>query len=435
MKKNILAVGRDGFLQDVGEILLNAGYVLNIAFDDHLIEEKISFIDNIIIEFDFGVKHPNAISIIQKSEKPFFVVSSDHNLAAVLQAKNWGAKDFIAQPYNKREFIARLNAVVEQKARISCIGGGTGLFTLLMGLKALPNVLLTSIVSMSDDGGSSGRLKASFGILPPGDIRRSLVALSNAPVLMNEMMQYRFDKGDELKGHSLGNLFLTALTEIKGSISEAIRSLGDVLHIQGVVLPVTTDRTTLSAEFEDGMIVKGENKIDLCEGRASDLNVKSLWHEPETEISIDAYSSIINSDIIIFGPGDLYTSIITNFLVNNIKEAISESPAKKVYICNLMTKPGETANFDADQHIEEIVKYLGRDCLDYVIASSTNYSQDAVDTYAKKDQCPVNIGDIDKIRSITQAQIIEADVGDLTHLVRHDCKRITQEINQIIRGL
>ena len=371
--------------------------------------------------------------VLKKAKKDFIIVSSRKSLSAVKEARDLGATDFIGKPYNHREFVARFNAVIQKKARITCIGGGTGLFHVLMGFKEIPGSLLTSVVSVSDDGGSSGKLKASFGILPPGDIRRSLVALSDAPEIMNQLMRYRFRGGDQFAGHNVGNLFLTALTEIKGSFSEAVRTIGDILNVQGIVLPVTDEHTTLCARFEDGTEVKGESKIDLSEGKNPDLRISAIWHEPETRSTIDAVSSILNSDIIIIGPGDLFTSVITNLLVKNIREALTETKAKKVYLCNLMTEPGETSNCTALDHVKEIVKYMCGDYLDYVIISNTKLSDKARREYAEKKQFPVRVEDMGQIHGITRAKIILADVGHTTELVRHEGAKVKSELCKILK--
>jgi len=369
---------------------------------------------------------------LKKSKKDFIVLSSRKTPAAVLEVKENGALDYIVKPYNQREFIGHFNAIMFKKTRITCIGGGTGLFHILMGLKKLPKVFLTSIVSVTDDGGSSGRLRTSFGVLPPGDVRRSLIALSNAPEVMNELVRYRFSKGEGVKGHNLGNLFLTALAEITGSTSEAVRTLGDIMFIQGVVLPVTDEDVSLNARFEDGTVIKSETKIDLADGRDPNLHIKEIWHEPEAICNMSALSAIINSDIVVIGPGDLYTSIITNLLVKNLKEAIAQTRAERIYICNLMTKPGETARFTAPDHIKEIIRYLGGDYLDSVIVSNTKLSRSAVDLYWKKQQSPVEARKADEIRSITKAKIIFADVGDQHELVRHDSDKVKEVIRRLI---
>jgi len=290
-------------------------------------------------------------------------------------------------------------------------------------------------VNMSDDGGSSGKLSQSMGILPPGDIRRSLVALSNAPELMNQIVQYRFDHSGVFQGHSFGNIFLAVLSQIKGSMPEAVRALSDILNIQGIVLPATVTLTKLVARFENGQVVEGESKIDLCEGREGDLRIEKLWHEPEATCDADAYSAIINSELVTIGPGDLFTSVITNLTVKNIREALAKTKAKKLYICNLMTKPGETSNFNAADHIREIIKYMGGDFLDYILISNTTLSKESIAEYAKKKQSPVKTGDMGSIRSLTKAQVITADIGNQKELVRHDSEKLKKEIQKIIQGI
>lgn len=363
------------------------------------------------------------------------VLSSQKHHAFI--AKCWKQKtiDYIVKPYNQRELIARINAINSKKKRIVCLGGGTGLFTLLTGIKTIPNILLTSVVIMSDDGGSSGRLRASFGILPPGDIRRSLVALSNAPEVMNQIIKYRFKRGGEFKDHSFGNLFLTVLSEIKGSMSEAVRALGDILNIQGIVLPVTNMQTKLIAKFENGLIVRGESKIDLCSGRKSDLQIKKLWIEPQTSCDLDAYASILHADLVILGPGDLYTSIIANLVISKITEALKFTKAKKVYLCNLMTKPGETKNYFAEDHVREIIKYLGDDYLDYILISIAKYSKKSLQNYAKLDQYPVLIENQTVLAKLSKAKIILADLADQQELVRHDSEKTKKEIEKIIKQI
>lgn len=370
-------------------------------------------------------------AILKKINKDFIVISNQASFKGIIQARNHGALDYIVSPYHFREFIARFNAAINRKNRICCIGGGTGLFNLLIGLKKIPDTLLTSIVSMSDDGGSSGRLRESFGVLPPGDVRRSLVALSNAPEFMYDVMQYRFKKGGSLSGHNFGNLFLTVLAEVKGSMSEAVKGLGDILNIQGIVLPVTSKSSMLCAEFEDGTVIRGESNIDLGKNRNLEIPIKKIWHEPKVKCEIEVVAAIIFSDLIIIGPGDLYTSVITNLLVNNVPEAITKANSKKVYICNLMTKPGETSYFDASDHIKEIIKYLRDDLLDFTIISDTFLSKKAKGKYAKKGQFPVEIGDLNRLRQLTKSRIIITDVGHETDLVRHDSSKLKIEIAKI----
>ena len=433
MYKKFLLIGSGNFVNEIKPALSGLAPEIEIANELAQIRSKLKKkeIDLIIMDGD-SVK--DALPIIQRSKVNFVVLSNKRNIQSVSRAKAAGASDYILKPYNTRELNLRLSAVMNDKTRVSCIGGGTGLFNLLMGLKNVSGLIPSSIVSMTDDGGSSGRLRESFGILPPGDVRRSLVALSNAPEVMNEIMTYRFDRGSCFTGHNLGNLLLTALAKIKGSMSNAVSGLGDVLNIQGIVYPISRTKSKLCAIFEDGRIVKGESNIDLCRNRPPELRIKDCWHEPESKCDISAYSSIINSDFVVIGPGDLFTSVITNLLIKDIRKAITETRAKKIYICNLMTKPGETSNFDALDHIKEILKYLKGDRLDYIVISdNSKFSRDSILRYSKKVQFPVEVGDLREIKKITKAKIVVADVAHERELVRHDGEKLKDVILEIIR--
>jgi len=365
---------------------------------------------------------------IRKIHKNVVILSARRNLGLLRAVYEAGTSDYILKPFNHRELIARVLAVLEGKKRICCLGGGTGLFTLLSALKTLPDILLISLVNMSDDGGSSGRLRSSFGILPPGDVRRSLVALSNAPEVMNELINYRFDRGGELRDHSLGNLLLTGLTGMKGSMAEAVRAMGDILNIQGIVLPITETLTEFVARFENGKVIRGESRISLCEGRNPALQVREVWHEPRATCDAGAYASILHADVVIIGPGDLFTSVITNLAIGKVNEAIALSRAKKIYICNLMTRPGETSGLDAREHVRRIIGALGKDLLDQVLVSNTRFSRAAIANYARLGQEQVVANRREEFKDITRAEIVFADVADQRELVRHDFRKLRDRL-------
>jgi uncharacterized cofD-like protein len=371
---------------------------------------------------------PGLIRKLRKTHKKVIVLSSRRDFGLIRKVFQAGTSDFIPKPFNQRELMARALAVLRGTKRICCLGGGTGLFTLLGTLKVLPDILLISLVNMSDDGGSSGRLRSSFGILPPGDVRRSLVALSNAPEVMNELIRYRFDRGGALRDHSLGNLLLTGLVGMKGSMAEAVRALGDILNIQGIVLPITQTLTEFCARFENGKVVCGESRISLCKGRNPGLQVRKVWHEPRAVCDASAYASILHADVIIIGPGDLYTSVITNLVIGKVSEAISLTRAKKIYICNLMTRPGETSGLNAGEHVSRIVQVLGKDLLDYVLISNTRFSKAAVSRYARLNQHPVLSGGKEGLRDVTKAKGIFADIADQKELVRHDFQKLRAQL-------
>ncbi len=375
---------------------------------------------------------PQILAVVQKWNGVFIVISSRRDSAAPLEALKIGASDFVAKPYNTRELLVHVNAALQKKKRVVCLGGGTGLFTVLMGLKTIPNLFLTSVVSMSDSGGSSGKLRSTFGMLPPGDVRRSLVALSNAPGLMNQIMQYRFERGGELKDHSFGNLFLTALAEITGSMSEAVRALADLLNIHGIVIPASATNSDLVALFENGVVVKGESRIDLCEGRAPEVRIEKLYHEPEAECNADVYAAILFADLVMIGPGDLYTSVIANLAIEGIAQALQKTRARKAYMVNVMTKPGETTHFSAADHIREILKYLGGDHLDYVLISNTLVSPDALVEYESKGQEVVRVDSLEELCKLTHGQVLAVDLVHEENLVRHDSEKIKKEILKIL---
>jgi uncharacterized cofD-like protein len=440
MNKKILMVGVEKNCHDILGISFGLGVEVETAF--YVEELKMKLRDNAIrtiIFHDDDYHHkasryrPHVLKVLKKSGKRIIFVSSKQSYESLMEASDFGANDFIIRPFNVREFTSRFNAVYREKIRISCIGGGTGLFTLLLSLKDLPGTQLTSIVGMTDDGGSSGRLRTSFGILPPGDIRRSLVAMSNAPELMNEVMQYRFQKGEGIAGHSFGNLFLTALSEIRGSMANAVKGLGDILNVQGIVVPVTATKTTLCAELQNGRVVQGESKIDIAEGRDPSLRIKRIWHEPEAKANADALAAILFSDFVILGPGDLYTSVITNLLVQHVAKAIGKTSAIKIYICNLMTEPGETDGYNALGHVSEIINYLDGDSLDYVLISNTKISQEMVQIYRKLHQAPVKVNRISDLEQVTRAEVVLADIGDAHELVRHDQDKLRDKIFQMIK--
>jgi uncharacterized cofD-like protein len=434
MYKRFLLIGSESFVDEIKPAL--SGLALEIEIANTLVEItrklKKREIDLSILDDD-SVK--NALPILKRSKINFVVLSSKRDVRAIGRAKAARASDYILKPYNPRELSLKLDAILNRKIRVACIGGGTGLFNLLMGIKNISDVVLESIVSVTDDGGSSGRLRESFGVLPPGDVRRSLVALSNAPEVMNELMAYRFDSGGCLVGHNLGNLLITALAKIKGSMSGAVSSLGDVLNIRGIVHPISTTKAKLCALFEGGKVIKGESNIDLCKNRSPELRLKRCWHEPKSQCDVSAYSSIVNSDFVIIGPGDLFTSVITNLLVKGISKAIATTKAKKIYICNLMTKPGETSNFDALDHIREILKYLKGGHLDYIVISDNNrLSMDAVLRYSRKGQFPVKVGSLNAIKKkAPKAKIIVADVAHERELIRHDSVKLQDVIFDIVK--
>lgn len=244
---------------------------------------------------------------------------------------------------------------LERGPKVVVIGGGHGLSNLLRGLKGFTNNI-TAVVTVGDDGGSSGRLRQELGVLPPGDIRNCITSLADEDKLVTDLFKYRFEQGDGLEGHSFGNLFLTAVCAItNGDMLEAARVASRVLNSCGQVLPSTLSSMTLVAEMEDGRVIRGESMIPEADAR-----IRNLYCEPEQpEATPEALQAIAEADMIVLGPGSLYTSIIPNLLVKGISEAILRAPARKVYVCNVMTQKGETTNFTVGDHVEALLQHAG----------------------------------------------------------------------------
>lgn len=308
-------------------------------------------------------------------------------------------------------------------AKIVAIGGGTGLSMLLRGIKKYTNNV-TAIVTVGDDGGSSGRLREEMGILPPGDIRNCIAALADDEDMITELFQYRFKNGEGLEGHSFGNLFLTALCAITGDMVRAVKESSNVLNIRGVVLPATLDDMKLAAEFEDGRIVHGESNIPEAHGK-----IKRLFTEPEHCKALpEAISAIKEADLIILGPGSLYTSVIPNLLVDGIVEAISQSKAKKIYVCNIMTQPGETDNYSVASHVNALISHSnGKKIVDAVLVNDS-LPDNISEGYAKSGSIPVRL-DMENIAPIgievvSQKLLQENKQG----LVRHSSHRVARAV-------
>ncbi len=269
------------------------------------------------------------------------------------------------------------------KKKVVVMGGGTGTFTVLTGLKEYP-LDLTAVVAMSDDGGSTGTLRDELGVLPPGDVRQCLVALSKSDRLMRDLMNYRFSEGG-LSGHNFGNLFLSALEKVTGSFDAAVEKASEILRIGGHVVPATLSDVSLVAHLRSGEAVRGQAKIFS----ADLMDHKKIVLEPEANANPKAVRALREADAIVIGPGDLYGSLIPNLLVKGIPEAIRKSKAKKIYICNLMNRPKQTEGFTVRAFTETIESYLGFE-LDYVIYNNRNAPASHIETYKRQGEHPVS---------------------------------------------
>lgn len=263
--------------------------------------------------------------------------------------------------------------------KVVAIGGGTGLSTMLRGIKKYtPHI--TAIVTVSDNGGGSGVLREEMNIIPPGDIRNCIVALANTEPVMEQLLQYRFKEGS-LKEQSFGNLFLAALTDVSGSFEKAVKVTSNVLAITGKVLPVTLENVQLYATFENDVCIQGETQI-VEYSKLNHVMIRDIRLEPETpKPAEEVVSAIENADIILLGPGSLYTSIIPNLLIKAVADAITRSNAEKVYIANMMSQPGETTGFTVEQHIEELEKFIGKRTIDKVIVNNENVPEKYLKKY------------------------------------------------------
>jgi uncharacterized cofD-like protein len=309
---------------------------------------------------------------------------------------------------------------------IVTFGGGTGTFVVLRALRTIPDLSLTAIVSGADDGGSTGQLRDAYGFLPAGDVRQALVALSEDDTILRELFAYRFGKGN-VSGHNLGNLFLTALTDILGSNKDAIEEASKILRIAGRVVCSTDTPATLIATLEDGTVIRGEHLIDERENTRS--KITNLTYEQELPLSIGATEAVKDTSYIFVGPGDLYTSTIASLLALGTREAIQTSSAKIVYVLNLFTKAGQTTGLSAKDHVDTLSSYMGRRP-DRVIVHNGSFEEVVLDLYASEGEYPV-IDDLGEetsviradIASIAQVPAIEGDPVPRS-LVRHDSEKL-----------
>ncbi len=279
-----------------------------------------------------------------------------------------------------------------KKKKVVVVGGGTGTHTTLRGLRAFAEELdITAVVSMADDGGSTGRLRDEFGGLPVGDVRNALTALASDGdehnQLLRQLFSYRFHRGSGLSGHNFGNIFLTVLTEILGDEVKAIEAVSKILRVSGRVLPVTTDNVHLAAEYADGTKVVGEHRIDEPDHDA-EMRIINLYLEPKGKIAEEAEEALLFADLIILGPGDLYTSVLANCVVEGFSEALKRSQGKVIYVCNLMSKKGQTVGFNAKEHIDEIIKYTKITPFGIVV-NSTIFPRELLKKYAEEGDFPV----------------------------------------------
>ncbi len=312
-----------------------------------------------------------------------------------------------------------------QQPRIVVIGGGTGLPVLLRGLKKYP-VDITAIVTVADDGGSSGRLREELNIPPPGDVRNVLAALSDVEPLIEEMFQHRFKAANDLSGHSLGNLILAAMTSITGNFMYAIQEMSKVLNVRGKVLPASNQSVVLHAVFEDGTVVSGESKIPNCGKK-----IKRVFLTPDEITPLpETIQAIRDADLIVLGPGSLYTSILPNLLVPGIGYEVCAAEAKKVYICNLMTQAGETHDYTASDHVRAIYDHIESPFINTILVNNEDIPLHVQERYSKEDAEPVHY-DVNSLYSLGLDAIFGEIVCIESGVIRHD----TNEVAKILYSL
>jgi uncharacterized cofD-like protein len=326
-----------------------------------------------------------------------------------------------------------------KQPQIVVIGGGTGTFTVLQGLKQYP-VDLSAIVTMMDSGGSSGKLRDELGVLPPGDVRQCLVALATSSQLMRDLFSYRFTQSD-MKGHTFGNIFISAMEKTTGSMEKAIEEIGKILSIHGQVIPVTFKKTELCVELEDGKTIVGETHIDEVEVQIKRAKITRAYLSDLIPPNPKAVDAILHADLILIGPGDLYTSIVPNLLVPRIAAAIKKSQAKKIYVLNLMTKYGQTTQYTAINHVVDLEKYLGEKTLDAILINNTKPKKKTLAWYEDFGEEPVLDNLTEKMpyqlvrKDLLRDIIIEKQSSDTLKrsIIRHDSKKLAKAVMELLQ--
>ncbi len=316
---------------------------------------------------------------------------------------------------------------LERGAKVVAIGGGSGLSVLLHGLKQFTSNI-TAVVTVADDGGSSGRLRSQFNMPPPGDIRNCLVALADAEPMMSDLFQFRFQESGELEGHNFGNLFILAMLKVTGDFEKAIKESSKILAIRGRVVPSTLKKVTLLAQHKDGTQTKGESNISKVKNP-----IERLYLKPEgCSATEDALQAIQNADAIVIGPGSLYTSILPNLLIEDLAAALARTSAPKIYICNVMTQPHETDHFSVFDHVNTIIEHTRPDILSHVLVNTGHLPQSILKKYEAEEAFPVVV-DVPKVKSLGYS-IIEANIVNCVDTIRHNPRRVSKVIIDIINS-
>lgn len=407
-------------------LLLAAGGLLLILLGGGLLWgwQLLNFIEGRLLVALYilaGESYPRALS----SGLLFFIIGLVCVSYGVRGAVRAMIKVFLPEQEEQLVDLLYERNLLSRAPRLVVIGGGTGMPVLLRGLKELTSNL-TAIVTVADDGGSSGRLRGELGILPPGDIRNCLTALATTEPMLEQLFQHRFNAGSGLDGHSFGNLFIAAMSEITGDFEAAVKESSKVLAVRGRVLPVTLDNVVLCAELADGSTVCGESNIT-----AALASVKRVFTLPaEADPLPEALAAIKEADAIILGPGSLYTSIIPNLLIPGIVEAIAASKASKIYVCNVMTQPGETTGYTAADHLKAILDHSQPNLLDCVLVNTAPIDTELLARYEAEGAAPVTV-DPDALKKLG----VSVAIGDLISqedVVRHDSQRLARAVFRLV---
>jgi uncharacterized cofD-like protein len=327
----------------------------------------------------------------------------------------------------------------KQKRSVVTIGGGTGSFVVLSGLKNY-GLDISAIIAMTDSGGSTGKLRDQLGVLPPGDLRQALIALSEASEIWRKLFTYRFETGD-LEGHNFGNIFLSAIEKITDSNQEAIDRAADILQTAGRVIPITFDDCTLCAKYDDGSVVEGEADIDA--GVKKGVAIEKLFLKPSASINLEAKRVIERANVLILGPGDLHTSIIPNLVVSGVPEILQYVKARKILVVNLMAKVGQTEGFKVSDFIDEIEKYTGEGFLNYVVVNSRKPSRKLIERYREVDRADLvedNVGGTYRRAKIIRADILSDDAYKRSSsdkvkrsFIRHDPDKLAKVLYKLVK--
>lgn len=307
--------------------------------------------------------------------------------------------------------------VIKMK-KVVVLGGGTGLSTLLRGLKQFP-VDITAIVAVSDDGRSTGKLRQEFNVPAVGDIRQVIIALSETEPLFKKLLNYRFETNSDLNGHALGNLLLTGLINVSGSLSSSIESLGKILNLKGKVLPLTEDNVTLMSIMEDDSIIEGEHNIT-----ESNKNIKEIFYKEKPKVLDDVIYEIEHADLIILSMGSLYTSLLPNLICDEVKVAIDNSKADIMYVCNIMTQPGETDNYKASDHIKTINKYLNNKKVNVIVVNNGKVTKNIKEKYLSMEQKDQVIYDKDELKKLNLKIIADNFIKVEDDVLRHNIAKL-----------